>query len=461
MKRIKQLKGMTMTTSGTLSMRSCESGQKHLYKTLTGMTDGELLAELETGRTRDHAVKRVDRVQDEVDYEGTEQYTPLPTQDTPLPTKNLPLPEEYPPLLETPPPRQEPEKQSEGRRTRAQARGGGKGRRRPAARTSRQGRSQAKPPPPARESTGRAERNQRKLPPARESTGQDREEQARENEDELMLRREWEETLLKRIKHLKEMAMTAEAALSVMSYESGQKHLHKTLAAMTDGQFLSALEAGSRKLSISGAQTPSHQPRQPAKQPASQYPVSNKRNPEVHQAESTAQPSRQKKEGSKRASLTGTGPAKGRTAKRSRTQAAGNSQRETSHQRKRLKQNCPRQHRISRPMRRRLLSAIERQPATQPDSQFPASNKRNPEGHQAESTVQPSRQKKEGSKRASLTGTGEDGGDSNTPAKGRTAKRSRTQAAGNSQRETSNQRKGLKQNCPRQHRSGRPMRRRL
>jgi hypothetical protein len=38
---------------------------------------------------------------------------------------------------------------------------------------------------------------------------------------------------------LKEMAMTAEDALSVMSYKSGQKHLHKTLAAMTDGQLLS------------------------------------------------------------------------------------------------------------------------------------------------------------------------------------------------------------------------------
>jgi hypothetical protein len=46
----------------------------------------------------------------------------------------------------------------------------------------------------------------------------------------------WEEPLLKRIKHLKEMTMRAEAAragkrfkhavtaLSVMSYESGQKH---------------------------------------------------------------------------------------------------------------------------------------------------------------------------------------------------------------------------------------------
>jgi hypothetical protein len=68
---------------------------------------------------------------------------------------------------------------------------------------------------------------------------------------------------LKRIKHLKEMTMRAEAAragkrfkhavtaLSVMSYESGQKHFYKTLAAMTDGQLLAALEAGSIELSIS------------------------------------------------------------------------------------------------------------------------------------------------------------------------------------------------------------------
>jgi hypothetical protein len=57
---------------------------------------------------------------------------------------------------------------------------------------------------------------------------------------------EWEEPLLKRNKHLKKMTMRAEAAragkrfkhavtaLSVMSYEPGQKHFYRTLAAMTD-----------------------------------------------------------------------------------------------------------------------------------------------------------------------------------------------------------------------------------
>jgi hypothetical protein len=76
---------------------------------------------------------------------------------------------------------------------------------------------------------------------------------------------EWEEPLLKPIKHLKEMTMRAEAAragkrfkhavtaLSVMSYETGQKHFYRTLAAMTDGQLLAALEAGSIELSICGA----------------------------------------------------------------------------------------------------------------------------------------------------------------------------------------------------------------
>jgi hypothetical protein len=210
----------------------------------------------------------VDLGQDEEEDEGTERDTSLPVPDTPLPTEDTPLTEEYPPLPETPPLMPETEQQSEGMMTRAQARGGGKARHIPAARTSRQGRSLAKPPPPARESTGRAGQDQQELPPARESTGQDQEEQAREDKDELMLRRgtlqphgddkevqdgpteekrvfnrgerrehddEWEEPLLKRIKHLKEMTMRAEAAragkrfkhavtaLSVMSYESGQK----------------------------------------------------------------------------------------------------------------------------------------------------------------------------------------------------------------------------------------------
>jgi hypothetical protein len=87
----------------------------------------------------------------------------------------------------------------------------------------------------------------------------------------------------------------------MMSYESGQKHLYKSLAAMTDGQLLAALEAGSLELSISGAQTPAHQPsqpapNQPAPQSASQSQGTNERNPEAQQPQPTAQPSRQKKE---------------------------------------------------------------------------------------------------------------------------------------------------------------------
>jgi hypothetical protein len=89
---------------------------------------------------------------------------------------------------------------------------------------------------------------------------------------------EWEEPLLKRIKHLKEMTMRAEAAragkrfkhavmaLSVMSYETGQKNLYRTLAAMTDGQLLLALAAGSVELSINGATPPARQPALPAPQ---------------------------------------------------------------------------------------------------------------------------------------------------------------------------------------------------
>jgi hypothetical protein len=42
MVRIKQLKGMTMETSGSLIMRSAESGQRHWWRTLTSMTDGQL-----------------------------------------------------------------------------------------------------------------------------------------------------------------------------------------------------------------------------------------------------------------------------------------------------------------------------------------------------------------------------------------------------------------------------------
>jgi hypothetical protein len=106
---------------------------------------------------------------------------------------------------------------------------------------------------------------------------------------------EWEEQLLKRIKHLTERVLRAEAAragkrfkhavtaLSVMSYEARQKDFCKSFSAMTDEQLLAALEAGRLELNSSGAQTPAHQPSQPAPsqpapQPASQFPVTNERN---------------------------------------------------------------------------------------------------------------------------------------------------------------------------------------
>jgi hypothetical protein len=111
--------------------------------------------------------------------------------------------------------------------------------------------------------------------------------------------------------------------------------------------------------------------------------------PEGQKAEATAQPGR-KKEGPKRASLTGSGEANGRTDKRSQAQMARNSQEGTGHQMKRLKRNSPGQHISSQP-------------------------------------TQPSRERKEGPTRASLTGKGKSGGDINAPAKN-----SRKQPAGSS-----------------------------
>jgi hypothetical protein len=218
-----------------------------------------------------------------------------------------------PAVSETPEPFPETPPQSEGMMTRAQAKGGGGLRHVPGARATRQLGHLARPPPPARESTERAGQEHQGLPPARESTGQDQEQQGLEDDDELMLRRgllqphakyddgqdgptdekrvynrgelrehdaKWEEPLLKQIKHLKEMTMRAEAAragkrfkhavtaLSVMSYETGQKNLYRTLAAMTDGQLLSALAEGSIELSINGATPPARQPTSPRPQPA-------------------------------------------------------------------------------------------------------------------------------------------------------------------------------------------------
>jgi hypothetical protein len=208
---------------------------------------------------------------------------------------------------------------------------------------------------------------------------------------------EWEEPLLKWIKHLKEMTMRAEAAragkrfkhavtaLSVMSYELGQRHFYKTLAAMTDGQLLAALEAGSIELSISGAPPAAHQPIPPAPQSTSQYPATPSRSPEVQQAQPTALPSRQKKEAFPLQAVQpdrhlgwgdNSGPAKGQTAKHSWGPAARNSREQTSQQRKRLKRNCPRPHRFSQPMRRRhasqerrLLIAIGRESSGRGSSQ--------------------------------------------------------------------------------------------
>jgi hypothetical protein len=74
----------------------------------------------------------------------------------------------------------------------------------------------------------------------------------------------------KRFKH-------AVTALSVMSYETGQKNLYRTLAAMTDGQLLAALEAGSVELSINGATPPARQPTPPLPQPANSQPATPRR----------------------------------------------------------------------------------------------------------------------------------------------------------------------------------------
>jgi hypothetical protein len=143
--------------------------------------------EYDSEEGEDDELPEVDLGQDKEEDEGTERDTSLPVPDTPLPTEETPLPEEYPPLPETPQPMPETPPQSEGMMTRAQARGGGEAIHLPAGRTSRQGRSLAKPPPPARKSTGRAGQEQQGLPPARESTGQDQEGQALEDEDKLML----------------------------------------------------------------------------------------------------------------------------------------------------------------------------------------------------------------------------------------------------------------------------------
>jgi hypothetical protein len=99
----------------------------------------------------------------------------------------------------------------------------------------------------------------------------------------------WEEPLLKRIKHLKEMTMRAEAArarfkhavtaLSVISYEAGQRNLYRSLASMTDVELLAALAEGNFELSLEGSTLrPATPPaaRQPG--PAIHHPAEHARN---------------------------------------------------------------------------------------------------------------------------------------------------------------------------------------
>jgi hypothetical protein len=83
-----------------------------------------------------------------------------------------------------------------------------------------------------------------------------------------------------------------------MSYETGQKHFYRTLAAMTDGQLLAALEAGSIELSISGASPPAHQPTLPTPKLTSQHPAAPSRSLQDQPAQPAAQPSRPRKEAS-------------------------------------------------------------------------------------------------------------------------------------------------------------------
>jgi hypothetical protein len=113
----------------------------------------------------------------------------------------------------------------------------------------------------------------------------------------------WEEPLLKRIKHLKEMTIRAEAAragkrfkhavtaLSMIGYEAGQRNLYRRLASMTDGELLAALAAGNFELCLEGSTFPPVIPptatldqgpqRPPAPQqpgPASRHPAKTGRN---------------------------------------------------------------------------------------------------------------------------------------------------------------------------------------
>jgi hypothetical protein len=133
-------------------------------------------------------------------------------------------------------------------------------------------------------------------------------------------------------------------------------------------------------------QTPALQPREPTVHPDSgmpedqrteaavqhrQVPVTRKKMPEHQKAEATSQP-RRMNEGPKRASVTVSGERRGGMPKYGQALTARNSREETGLQRKRHKQDGPRQHISSQP-------------------------------------TQPSRKKKKGPDRASLTGKGEVG----------------------------------------------------
>jgi hypothetical protein len=95
----------------------------------------------------------------------------------------------------------------------------------------------------------------------------------------------------KRFKH-------AVTALSVMSYETGQKNLYRSLAAMTDGQLLAALAAGSVELRINWATPPARLPTPPAPQLANTHPATPKRDLPSQPTQPITPPSQPKREAS-------------------------------------------------------------------------------------------------------------------------------------------------------------------
>jgi hypothetical protein len=110
------------------------------------------------------------------------------------------------------------------------------------------------------------------------------------------------------IRRLKEMTMRAEAAragkrfkhvvtsLSVMSYETGQKNLYRTLAAMTDRELLAALAADRVELSLNGATLPAPQTTPPAPQPANTHPATSRENRPSYPTQRVSPPSQPERE---------------------------------------------------------------------------------------------------------------------------------------------------------------------